>query len=96
MAVVAGGDSGSYRVAACWVIRATAANRELARRYPAILSTEFPGSSRRWVAALIHGHAPPIGSGFVWVDADATTLREARLGARSPIDAVNNVSVNHV
>jgi hypothetical protein len=82
MAVVAGGDSGSYRVAACWVIRATAANRQLAHRYPAILSTEFPGSSRQWAAALLHGEVPPIASGIVWVDANATTLREARIRAR--------------
>ena len=44
-AVLAGGDDGPYRVASCWVVRATARNRALVARYPEIFSAAFPGSS---------------------------------------------------
>ena len=37
------------RVASCWVLVDTAANREIVRRYPAILRARFPGSSAAWV-----------------------------------------------
>ena len=66
VAVVAGGAGGPYRVAACWVLRDSAPNRDLVRRYPAILRAEFHGSSRAWVAALEGAAAPPSGSGLVW------------------------------
>src|SRR5438132_5393023 len=68
LAVIAGGDGEPYRVAGCWVLRATAANRALVARYPAIFAAEFPGSSREWVKALTQGQAPPREPGIVWVD----------------------------
>ena len=37
-----------FRVASCWVLRATAANRALVARYPNVFEAEFPGSSRGW------------------------------------------------
>ena len=65
-AVVAGGAGPPYRVATCWVLRDSASNRDLVRRYPAIFRNEFRGSSRAWVLALEHGVKPPPGSGVAW------------------------------
>ena len=79
LAVVAGEDAGPYRVAGCWVLRATAANRALVARYPAIFAAEFPGSSRAWVRALTHGEPPPKEPGIVWVDVAGRRLSEVRL-----------------
>ncbi len=56
--------TGDLRV--CWVVRATAANRQLARRYAGILRTRFPGSSRHWAQALTQGTEPPREPGIVW------------------------------
>jgi transcriptional regulator with XRE-family HTH domain len=81
LAVVAGGDGEPYRVAGCWVIRATAANRALVARYPAIFAAEFRGSSRAWVRALTLGEAPPEEPGIVWVDVAGTRLSEVRFRA---------------
>ena len=66
MAVVAGGDGEPYRVATCWVLRDSAANRDLVRRYPAIFRAEFPASSRAWVEAIEQGTKPPDGNGILW------------------------------
>ncbi len=68
LAVVAGGDGEPYRVATLWLLRDSAANRALVRRYPAILAAEFPGSSRRWVDALERGTEPPRDRGIAWID----------------------------
>jgi DNA-binding XRE family transcriptional regulator len=68
IAAVAGGDGEPYRVATLWLLRDSAANRALVRRYPAILAAEFPGSSRRWVDALEHGTEPPGDRGIAWID----------------------------
>jgi transcriptional regulator with XRE-family HTH domain len=66
LAVIAGGHATPYRVATCWVLRDSTANRELARRYPAIFRAEFPGSSRAWVSTFENGTIPPEGAGIVW------------------------------
>jgi len=58
LAAIIGGEDGPYRVASCWILRATAANRALVARYPHIIESAFPGSSRRWVAALVDGDDP--------------------------------------
>ena len=63
LAAALGRDEGPYRVAACWVLRATAANRELVRRYPTIFAANFPGSSRLWVRALAEGLESPMQPG---------------------------------
>lgn len=73
-AVLAGGDGGTYRVASCWVIRATARNRALVARYPETFSAAFPGSSSAWVRALTTAAAPPALPGLVWCDVAATRL----------------------
>jgi hypothetical protein len=78
LAVVAGGDNGPYRVAGCWVLRATAANRALVARYPTIFASEFPGSSHQWVKALTTGAPPPREPGLVWVDLAGTRIYEFR------------------
>ncbi|MGH2475475.1 MAG: helix-turn-helix domain-containing protein, partial [Candidatus Limnocylindrales bacterium] len=38
-----------------WVVRSTSRNRALVARYPEVFASRFPGSSRRWVAALTTG-----------------------------------------
>jgi len=62
------------RAALVWVVRATARNRALVARYPEVFGSRFPGSSGRWVAALTEGSEPPIQTGLVWCDLDATRL----------------------
>jgi transcriptional regulator with XRE-family HTH domain len=69
------------RIATVWVVRATAANRQLLTRYPHIVAASFPGSSRAWVRALTTGTAPPIAPGLVWFDPATRRLTEWRRGA---------------
>lgn len=71
---LAGSDNGPYRVASCWVVRATAHNRALVARYPEVFGTAFPGSSTAWVRALTTAAAPPVEPGLVWCDVAATRL----------------------
>lgn len=71
-----------YRVATCWIVRATAANRALLARYPNVFETMFPGSSRVWVRALTEGAEPPSEDGLVWSDVAGTRLVEWRRAAR--------------
>lgn len=66
------------RVDQVWVVRATARNRALVARYPAVFAARFPASSRRWVAALTTGVAPPDAPGLVWCDVGATRLHAWR------------------
>lgn len=73
-------DGPPYRVAAVWVVRATATNRELVRRYPAIFASAFPGSSLAWVRALTTREEPPTGSGVVWFDSATGTVHAWRRG----------------
>lgn len=56
------------RVATVWVVRASAANRSVASRYPNLLATTFDGSSRAWVRCLAEGGPPPDRPGLVWFD----------------------------
>lgn len=79
--VLAGGDDGPYRVASCWVVRATTRNRALVARYPEVFSAAFPGSSAAWVRALTTPTAPPTEPGLVWCDVAATRLFAWRRGA---------------
>ena len=80
LAAVLGGDGGPYRVAFCWVLRDTAANRDLVSRYPHVFSSEFPGSSRAWARSLMEGTEPPGQPGLVWVDLASTRVFERRGG----------------
>ena len=74
----AAGESEPYRVATVWVVRASAGNRAVLARYPHIIDAAFPGSSRRWVAALTQGTEPPTEPGLVWFDPATTRLTEHR------------------
>jgi len=79
-AVAFGGDR-SHRVATCWVVRATRANRDLVQRYPEVFRSRFPGSSLAWVRALVAGGDPPVQPGLVWADVAATNLTPWRVRA---------------
>jgi hypothetical protein len=52
----------------CWLIRPTAANRAIVRRYPGALRSRFPGSSAAWARAINDGAEPPTEAGLVWLD----------------------------
>jgi transcriptional regulator with XRE-family HTH domain len=82
-AAFAGGDGEPYRVAVCWLLVDTAANRLLTRRYPELFSTRFPGSSEAWVQCLVAGEPPPLEPGVVWLDTRAGRIRPRRR-ARQP------------
>ena len=66
MAVAIAGGMQPYRVASCWIFRDTAANRRLVERFPAILSSRFPGSSLGWTRALTKGGPVPPDAGLRW------------------------------
>lgn len=68
LAVLAGGDGPPYRVASCWLLVDTVANRRLVARYPEILQSRFPGSSLGWVRCLVEGLPPPDEPGLTWID----------------------------
>ena len=74
------GSGQDLRVCLCWVIRDSAANKAIVRRYPRIFASRFPGSSARWVAALENGERPPAEAGIVWFDPSRRRLRPMRLG----------------
>jgi len=78
LAVLAGGDGPPYRVATCWVMVDTAANRHLVRTYPELFAARFEGSSRDWVRCLTDGGRPPIPPGLVWLDTRAGRLVPVR------------------
>jgi transcriptional regulator with XRE-family HTH domain len=62
----------------CWIVRDSAANRNIVRRYPEILASRFPGSSTRWAEALEQGSSPPTEAGIVWFDPSRRRLRPMR------------------
>jgi transcriptional regulator with XRE-family HTH domain len=67
-----------------WIVRDTARNRALVRRYPEFFRSRFPGSSREWLQALVEGRAQPTEPGLVWCDVASTRLfswRQARHAA---------------
>jgi transcriptional regulator with XRE-family HTH domain len=79
LAILAGGDGPAYRVAACWLLVDTAANRRLVGRYPEILVSRFPGSSLNWVRCLADGREAPKEPGIAWVDPRSDRLIPIRL-----------------
>jgi len=68
-----------YRVASCWLLVDTAANRAIVRRYPAVLRSLFTGSSAAWVRCLAQGAPPPLGPGIAWVDPRSGRIAPLRL-----------------
>jgi hypothetical protein len=73
-------DGPPFRVASVWVVRSNATNRALVARYPEMFRSAFPGSSRRWAAALRTGSAPPNAPGLVWLDPAIGRITEWRRG----------------
>jgi transcriptional regulator with XRE-family HTH domain len=69
----------SYRVASCWLLVDNVVNRAIVRRFPEIIRARFPGSSARWVRALVDGAEPPTEPGIAWVDARTGRISELRL-----------------
>lgn len=67
-AVLAAGNGSPYRVAACWLLVDTAANRRLVANYQETFRTRFPGSSLAWVRCLTEGLPPPTEAGVAWID----------------------------
>ena len=67
------------RVAWCWLLMDTAANREIVRRYPAVIKATFDGSSQAWVQALTSDSAPPNRPGIAWIEPHQGRLVELRL-----------------
>jgi hypothetical protein len=78
-AMFAGADGEPYRVASCWLLVDTAANRRLVARYPEIIRARSPGSSVAWVRALVDGTMPPMQPGIAWIDPRAGRLVPMRL-----------------
>ena len=73
------GSIDARAVLSCWLLVDTAANREIVRRYPAIIRARFKGSSAGWVSALTTGAPAPTRPGIAWVDIKGHRLRELRL-----------------
>ena len=72
------------RIATVWVVRTSAPNRSLIARYPHIIDASFPGSSRRWIRALVDGDEPPMEPGIVWFDPATDRLTEWRRATMLP------------
>jgi len=68
-----------YRVASCWLLVDTMANRAIVRRYPAVLRSLFSGSSVAWVRCLAEGAPPPAKPGIAWIDARSGRISALRL-----------------
>lgn len=85
LAILAAGDGTPYRVASCWLLVETAANRRLVARYPEIFAARFGGSSVGWVRCLVEGAAPPMAPGLAWIDTRAgriLPMRRRRTGSQ--------------
>jgi transcriptional regulator with XRE-family HTH domain len=67
------------RIAWCWLLVDTAANREIVRTYPAVIRAIFDGSSQAWVQAFTSGSAPPIRPGIAWIQPRQGRLTELRV-----------------
>lgn len=69
------------RVAGCWLLVDSAANRALVRTYPSVLRARFSGSSAGWVRALEGRGAPPHDPGLAWIDVRSGRLAALRIAA---------------
>jgi len=74
LAIAVSPDDRPLAVGSCWVVRATLRNQGLLRRYPHIIDSRLPGSSRAWANALTQGGPFPAEPGFVWCDVACTRL----------------------
>jgi transcriptional regulator with XRE-family HTH domain len=78
-AVLAARAGPAYRVATCWLLVDTTANRRLVGRYPEILRSRFRGSSLDWVRCLQEGSPPPGEPGLAWIDSRSRRIVPLRL-----------------
>ncbi len=83
-AVLAARDGPPYRVAICWLLVDTAANRRLVARSPEILETRFPGTSLGWVRCLTEGLPPPTEPGLAWIDPRSGRIVPLRRRGQGP------------
>lgn len=81
IAVGLGGEQ-PYRVAHCWLLIDTAANRTLVARYPEVVAARFPGSSQAWVRSLTDGGPVPMDPGLAWIDLQGRRLVPLRRARR--------------
>lgn len=81
-AMIAARTGPPYRVALCWLLVDTAANRRIVSRYPEILQTRFPGSSFAWARCLGEGSPPPDGAGIAWIDTRSSRIVPLRFRTR--------------
>jgi transcriptional regulator with XRE-family HTH domain len=72
------GDGRPYRIAGCWIVRATRRNRQLVTTYPTLFRSAFDGSSIGWVRSLTVGTEPPTEPGLIWCDVAARRLFASR------------------
>jgi transcriptional regulator with XRE-family HTH domain len=79
-ALIGGNDP--YRVASCWLLVDNAGNRQMLRRFPEVFAARFPGSSLKWVDALINGGPVPHPAGIAWLDLSASRLVPIRASKR--------------
>jgi len=74
LAAALGGDGPPFAVSVCWVVRDSARNREIVRRYAELFAARFSGSSRDWTLALTIGTPVPADPGLIWCDSSAARL----------------------
>lgn len=79
LAVLAAADGPPYRVASCWLLVDTVANRRLVARYLEIFDARFRGSSVGWVHCLVGDAPPPREPGVAWIDTRAGRIVPLRL-----------------
>jgi len=84
LATALGGDGAAFTVSVCWVVRDSARNREIVRRYADLFAARFPGSSRDWSLALTTGTPVPAEPGLIWCDSRAARLFARRVSGSSP------------
>lgn len=81
LALARSGRATVDHIRSLWLFTDTAANRQIVRRYPAILRARFRGSSAGWVVAVAEGVPPPERPGVAWVDVRNGRLRELRISS---------------
>lgn len=81
-AVAIAGSGEPFAVGLVWVVRDTKRNRELIARYPEFFDARLPGSSARWLDAVIQRARMPSRPGLLWVDRTASRLVARRRSAR--------------
>ena len=66
-------------VGGCWVVRATARNRELVSEHRNVFRARFPGPGATWLQAFAGGVPIPGHPALLWISVDGQRLWPARL-----------------